>query len=321
MPKDNSKSILIYESKDGSKKIDVNLTEDTIWLNQLQISELFERDRTVITRHINNIFKEGELPKESNVQKMHFSHSDKPINHYNLEVIISLGYRVKSKKGTDFRIWANKVVKEHIVYGYSVNKNRLKQLKQTVQLVTRTIKSTGKRSLSTNNLIDVLSEYTKALDILDDYDHQRVKKRVSSNKVVFKINYKEAIEAIEQLRVKFGASELFGNQKDQSFKSSIAVIDQTFDGKELYPSIEEKAANLLYLVVKNHSFTDGNKRIAAWLFVWYLNENHYLYTVKGFKKIGNDTLVALTLMIAESNPKEKEILINVIINLINTDNE
>ncbi len=319
MQKNNSKSIIIYESEDGSKKIDVNLTEDTIWLNQLQLSELFDRDRTVITRHINNIFKEGEIPKKSNVQKMHLSHSDKPINYYNLEVIISLGYRVKSKKGTEFRIWANKVIKDHLVKGYTVNKNRLEQLKQTVQLITRTIKNNTNGT--TNNLIDVLSDYTKALDILDDYDHQRVRKVASSNKVVFKINYKEAINAIEQLRTKFGASELFGNQKDESFKSSIAVIDQTFDGKELYTSIEEKAANLLYLVVKNHSFTDGNKRIAAWLFVWYLNENSYLYMDNGVKKIGNDTLVALTLMIAESNPKEKDILINVIINLINTDNE
>lgn len=171
------------------------------------------------------------------------------------------------------------------------------------------------------SFIDVLDDYTRALDILDDYDHQRIKKHISTWETIFKINYDEALKAIQKLRVKFDASQLFGNEKDDSFKSSIAVIDQTFDGKDLYPSIEEKAANLLYLVVKNHSFTDGNKRIAAWLFVWYLDKNKFLYHRNNTKKITNNTLVALTLMIAESNPKEKELIINIIINLIHVENE
>ena len=316
----NPGGIIIYNTSDGLSKIEVNLSNDTIWLNQNQLSELFDRDRSVITRHINNIFKEKELPKNSNVQKMHFGHSDKPINYYNLDVIISLGYRVNSKKGTQFRIWANKILKDHLIEGYTLNQKRLEQLKKTVQLITRTAKNNTIEGHS-KNFMDVLDDYTKALDILDDYDHQRVLKQTGLNDIKFKINYDEAIAAINKLRTKFGASSLFGNEKDESFKSSIAVIDQTFDTTDLYPSIEEKAANLLYLVVKNHSFTDGNKRIAAWLFVWYLDKNEFLYTTNLDKKISNSTLVALTLMIAESNPKEKELIINIIINLINSGNE
>ncbi|WP_242204869.1 RhuM family protein [Aestuariivivens insulae] len=316
-----SGEIIIYSTADGSSKIEVNLKDDNIWLNQNQLSELFKRDRSVITRHINNIFKENELPKKGNVQKMHFSHSDKPINYYNLDVIISLGYRIKSKTGTQFRIWANNVLKNHLIKGYSLNEKRLKQLKKTVQLITRTAKNSIPIDDLSKNLINVLDDYTKALNILDDYDHQRIKKIPSLSRAVFKIDYNEALKAIQQLRVNFGASRLFGNEKDNSFKSSIAVIDQTFGGNDLYPSIEEKAANLLYLVVKNHSFTDGNKRIAAWLFVWYLDKNNFLYHKDGKKKITNDTLVALTIMIAESNPKEKELIINIIINLIHIENE
>ncbi len=316
-----SGEIIIYNASDGSSKIEVNLKGDTIWLNQNQLSELFNKDRSVITKHINNIFKENELPKKSNVQKMHFTHSDKPINYYNLDVIISLGYRVKSKTGTQFRIWANKVLKDHLVKGYSLNEKRLDQLKKTIQLITRTAKNNSLLEHKNESFIDVLDDYTRALDILDDYDHQRIKKHISTWETIFKINYDEALKAIQKLRVKFDASQLFGNEKDDSFKSSIAVIDQTFDGKDLYPSIEEKAANLLYLVVKNHSFTDGNKRIAAWLFVWYLDKNKFLYHRNNTKKITNNTLVALTLMIAESNPKEKELIINIIINLIHVENE
>ncbi len=316
----NTTDIIIFKSKDNLTQVEVSLSNDTVWLSQSQLSKLFERDRSVITRHINNIFKEKELSKKSNVQKLHFSHSDKPITHYNLDVIISLGYRVKSKRGTEFRIWASNIIKNHLIQGYSINQKRLDQLKKTIQLIDRTTKIATRNS-EAKELIHVLSDYTKALDILDHYDHQKLKKSDSGYGVTFKIDYQVAKNAIEQLRIKFGGSKIFGNEKDQSFKSSIAVIDQTFDGKELYPTIEEKAANLLYLVVKNHSFTDGNKRIAAWLFVWYLDKNNFLYREDGSKKIANNTLVALTLMIAESNPKEKELIINVITNLINTENE
>tara|TARA_R110000850_G_scaffold73760_1_gene161885 strand:- start:11662 stop:12630 length:969 start_codon:yes stop_codon:yes gene_type:complete len=319
-------SIEIYKSNSGDTQIEVRFEKDSVWLNLNQIAELFDKDKSVISRHINNVFSEGELDKKSTVAKNATVQKEgkrivtRNIEFFNLDLIISVGYRVNSKKGTQFRIWATKTLKEHLLQGYSINQKRLYQLKKTIQLIDRTSKVATSNS-ETKDLIHVLTDYTKALDILDHYDHQKLKKSDSGNEVIFKIDYQEAKEAIEQLRIKFGGSKIFGNEKDQSFKSSIAVIDQTFDSKELYTTIEEKAANLLYLVVKNHSFTDGNKRIAAWLFVWYLDKNKFLYREDGSKKIANNTLVALTLMIAESNPKEKELIINVITNLINTENE
>ncbi|PKP25635.1 MAG: cytochrome C biogenesis protein CycH [Bacteroidetes bacterium HGW-Bacteroidetes-2] len=322
---DSKKGFIKFTSSTSGQSLDVLLDEnkETIWASEQQIAALFERDRTVISKHIKNIFTEKELIQDSVCVKFaHTANDGKTYNvtHYNLDVIIAVGYKVKSKIATQFRIWATKTLKEHLLQGYSINQKRLIQLKKTIQLIDRTSKIATRNS-ETKELIHVLTDYTKALDILDHYDHQKLKKSDSGNEVIFKIDYQEAKAAIEQLRIKFDGSKIFGNEKDQSFKSSIAVIDQTFDGKELYNSIEEKAANLLYLVVKNHSFTDGNKRIAAWLFVWYLDKNNFLYKGDGSKKIANNTLVALTLMIAESNPKEKELIINVITNLINTENE
>lgn len=300
--------------------VQVKLDEETVWLSLNQISILFDKDKSVISRHIKNVFKEGELERSSVVAKNATTASDGKtyqVEFFNLDVIISVGYRVNSKKGTQFRIWATNQLKEHLIKGYTLNEKRLKQLQQTIQLVKRTSKQISNTD-EAQGLMEVLSDYSRALDILDDYDHQKLSKDVAERAVTFRIDYNEAVNAIEQLRVKFGGSSLFGNEKDQSFKSSIAVIDQTFDGKDLYPSIEEKSANLLYLVVKNHSFTDGNKRIAAWLFVWYLSKNNFLFNEDNSKKISNNTLVALTLMIAESNPKEKEMMINVVVNLMNS---
>jgi prophage maintenance system killer protein len=322
---DSKKGFVKFTSSTSGQSLEVLLdeTKETIWASEQQIAALFERDRTVVSKHIKNIFTEKELIQDAVCAKFaHTANDGKIYNvaHYNLDVIISVGYRIKSKIATQFRIWATKTIKDHLIKGFSINQKRLDQLKKTIQLIDRTSKILINNS-ETKELIQVLSDYTKALDILDHYDHQKLKKSDSGNEVIFKIDYQEAQNAIEQLRIKFGGTKIFGNEKDQSFKSSIAVIDQTFDGKELYTSIEEKAANLLYLVVKNHSFTDGNKRIAAWLFVWYLDKNNFLYREDGSKKIANNTLVALTLMIAESNPKEKELIINVITNLINTENE
>lgn len=300
--------------------VQVKLDEETVWLSLNQISILFDKDKSVISRHIKNVFKEGELERSSVVAKNATTASDGKtyqVEFFNLDVIISVGYRVNSKKGTQFRIWATNKLKDHLIKGYSINEKRLKQLQQTIQLVKRASQQISNTD-EAQGLMEVLSDYSRALDILDDYDHQKLSKSVTDREVTFSIDYGEAIKAIEKLRIKFGGSSLFGNEKDQSFKSSIAVIDQTFDNKDLYPSLEEKAANLLYLVVKNHSFTDGNKRIAAWLYVWYLAKNNFLYNEDGSKKITNNTLVALTLMIAESNPTEKEMMINVIINLMNT---
>lgn len=322
----DSNQIFIYK-RENDIQVEVLLESESLWLSLNQISSLFDRDKSVISRHIKNIYKEEELPEYATVAKNATVQSEgnrdvtRHIEYYNLDVILAVGYRVSSAKGTQFRIWANKILKSHLIDGYSKNEKRLDQLKKTIHLITRTAKNNTLIESKSTGFMDVLDDYTKALDILDDYDHQRIEKQISSNVAVFKINYEEAIIAIDKLRTKFGASSLFGNEKDESFKSSIAVIDQTFDKSDLYPSIEEKAANLLYLVVKNHSFSDGNKRIAAWLFIWYLDKNQFLYTANSYKKISNITLVALTLMIAESNPKEKELIINIIINLINSGNE
>lgn len=317
--------IVVYQSDDRSVEFQVLLdeNEDTVWATEQQIMELFGKARRTIGEHIKKIYAEKELDQKATwresrqVQKEGKRKVERNIQYYNLDVIISVGYRVKSQRGIEFRKWATKRLKEHLIKGYTINEKRLKQLQQTIQLVNRTSKQISNID-EAQGLLEILSDYSQALDILDDYDHQKLSKKVTDKKITFSIDYKEAILAIEQLRIKFGGSSLFGNEKDQSFKSSIAVIDQTFDGKDLYPSLEEKAANLLYLVVKNHSFTDGNKRIAAWLFIWYLAKNDFLYNKDGTKKIVNNTLVALTLMIAESSPAEKEAMVSVVMNLMNS---
>ena len=261
-------AIVIYK-KENEIQVEVTYENDSLWLSLNQISELFDRDKPVISRQIRNIYKEKELPeyatvaKNATVQKEGKREVLRQIKYYNLDVILAVGYRVSSAKGTQFRIWANKILKQHLIKSYTQNELRLNQLKKTIQLVQRTSKSIKHQDISVDSFIAILRDYSQALNILDDYDHQRITKNAVSKKVVFHIDYNEAITAVTQLRDKFGASKLFGNKKDDSFKSSIAVIDQTFNGNNLYPSTEEKATNLLYLVVKNHSFTHDNKRIAA----------------------------------------------------------
>ncbi len=326
--------IIIYQTEDGQTQVDVRLENDTVWLTQAQMAELFEKDRTVITRHINNIFKEGELQKEEVSAK--FAHTTRhgamegmfqtqEVILYNLDVIISVGYRVKSKRGTAFRIWANKILKDYLVKGYAVNermrREQIAELRQLVQMVGRTIQSQQLEQNDENQaLFDIVVDYTYALDTLDDYDYQRLKVGETTQEDKFRATYDNAMEAIKALRDKFGGSTLFGNEKDDSFKSSIGQIYQTFGGEELYPSVEEKAAMLLYLVTKNHSFSDGNKRIAATLFLWFLNNNGILYREDGSKRLADNTLVALTLMIAESKTEEKDVMVKVVVNLINQKN-
>lgn len=316
--------IVIYKAPDGNTNLDVRLENETVWLDQYQMAELFNRERSVISKHVSNIFKEGELPKESNVQKMHIAHSDKPIMSYSLDVIISVGYRVKSIQGTQFRIWANKILKEYLVKGYVVNeKIKLQQygdLKQTVKLLANVLQAKELSADEATGLLQVISDYTYALDTLDRYDYQELTVEQTTPKESFRATYESAMEAIEYLGDKFGGSDLFGNEKDHSFKSSINTIYQTFDGQDLYPSVEEKGAMLLYLVTKNHSFSDGNKRIAAFLFLWFLEKNGILYKIDGTKLIENNTLVALTLMIAESRTEEKDVMVKVVVNLINKNN-
>lgn len=325
--------IIIYKTSDGETSIDVNLRNDTVWLSQAHMAELFQKDRTVIGRHIKNIFREGEL-EESLVCAKFASTKDygrregfsqkTETNLYNLDVIISVGYRVKSKRGTQFRIWASKVLKQYLVQGYVINEQiasqKYDELSQLIKVLGRTIQRQNRLTEDNRSLLDVVVDYTYALDTLDRYDYQELKIEETTEKESFHATYENAMEVIRELHDKFGGSTLFGNEKDDSFKSSIGQIYQTFDGVDLYPSVEEKAAMLLYLVTKNHSFSDGNKRIAATLFLWFLNGNHILYTDDGNKRIADNTLVALTLMIAESRPEEKDTMVKVVINLINKNN-
>ncbi|MBO6288394.1 MAG: virulence protein RhuM/Fic/DOC family protein [Prevotella sp.] len=326
--------IIIYQTEDGQTQIDVRLENDTVWLTQAQMAELFQKDRTVITRHINNVFKEGELAKEQVCAK--FAHTTRhgamngksqtqELTLYNLDVIISVGYRVKSKRGTAFRIWARRVLKDYLIKGYAVNerirKEQIGELRQLVGIIGRAIQNKQIESNEENQaLFDIVVDYTYALDTLDNYDYERLSISKTTQEDKFHATYENAMQAINALREKFGGSTLFGNEKDDSFKSSIGQIYQTFGGEELYPSVEEKAAMLLYLVTKNHSFSDGNKRIAATLFLWFLNNNRILYRADGSKRIADNTLVALTLMIAESRTEEKDVMVKVVVNLINQQN-
>ena len=331
---DLNDKIVIYRTADGQTTVDVRMDGDTVWLSQAQMAELFQKDRTVIGRHINNIFKEGEL--DESLVCANFAHTKdygrregftqtKNIVFYNLDVIISVGYRVKSQRGTQFRIWANKVLKEYLVKGYAVNKalteQRYTELKQLVAVLGRTVKA--QETLTSDdalNLVEVVSDYAYALDILDKYDYQQLAVEQTTNEAKFRATYEGAMQVIEELKAKFGGSQWFAHEKDDSFKSSIGQIYQTFGGQDLYPSVEEKAAMLLYLVTKNHSFSDGNKRIAATLFLWFMAGNGILYNPDGTKRIADNTLVALTLMIAESRTEEKDVMVKVVVNLINKNN-
>jgi len=324
--------IIIYQTEDGQTQIDVRLENDTVWLTQAQMAELFETDRTSIVRHINNIYKVEELDRESTCAKIAQVQIEgkrtvkRDIPFFNLDMIISVGYRVNSKRGVKFRQWANRVLKDYLVKGYAVNdrirKEQIGELRQLVGMLGRTIQSQPLLSNDeTNALFEVVTDYTYALDTLDNYDYERLTIDKTTKEEPFHATYENAMEEIHLLRDKFGGSVLFGNEKDDSFKSSIGQIYQTFGGEELYPSVEEKAAMLLYLVTKNHSFSDGNKRIAATLFLWFLNNNHILYRADGSKRLADNTLVALTLMIAESKTEEKDVMVKVVVNLINQRNE
>jgi len=317
--------IILYQTADGRTSVDVKLENETVWLSSEQMALLFERDRTVIQRHIRNIYSEGELIRDTTCAK--FAHMGRDGDQtyvtelFNLDVIISVGYRVKSKRGTQFRIWANSVLKEYLIQGYAVRNGLVQQryndLKALVDVMGRTmgyLDSPADDQI--RSIFDVVQDYTYALDTLDSYDYQDLEIH-STSKEYFRATYENAMEVINSLKTKFGGSDLFGREKDQSFHSSIGQIYQTWDGIELYPSVEEKAAMLLYLVVKNHSFSDGNKRIAATLFLWFMENNRILYAKDGHKRIADNALVALTLMIAESKTDEMDIMVKVVVNLIN----
>ena len=323
--------IVIYQTPDGKTQIDVRLEDETVWLTQAQMVELFQTTKQNVSLHLNNLYKEGELQKEGTVKEYLTVQQEgkrrvsRRVKYYDLDVIISVGYRVHSKRGTAFRIWARKIIKDYLVKGYVVNERirheQIGELRQLVGMLGRTLQNQAVISTDeTTALFEVVTDYTYALDTLDNYDYERLAIDKTTKQEKFHATYENAMEAINGLREKFGGSTLFGNEKDESFKSSIGQIYQTFGGDELYPSVEEKAAMLLYLVTKNHSFSDGNKRIAATLFLWFLNNNGILYREDGSKRLADNTLVALTLMIAESKTEEKDVMVKVVVNLINQKN-
>jgi prophage maintenance system killer protein len=329
----NNSAIEIFKSEDGKTQVQVVLENETVWLSLNQMVTLFQRDKSVISRHISNIFKEKELDEKATVANFATVQTEggrdveREIENFNLDVIISVGYRIKSKRGTQFRIWATKILKDYLIKGYSINEKKLIQQNEQLKELHDSIKILGNvlkyKQLSNDEsvgLLKIISDYAYALDLLDQYDYQSLKIHATSGKEIFRLTYEEAIKQIELAKKFYGNSNLFGNEKDESFKSSISTIYQTFDGKDLYPTVEEKAANLLYFITKNHSFTDGNKRIAAFLFLYFMERNGVLYDENGRKRIADNALVALTLMIAVSRPEEKDVMVKVAVNLINKEN-
>jgi prophage maintenance system killer protein len=321
--------IEIYTGSNNQTQIEVQFENDTLWLNQKQIAEVFGTEVPAINKHIKNIIKESELQSDGTISILETVQIEgtrkikRKLAFYNLDMIISIGYRVNSNKATQFRIWATQRLKDYLVKGYAINEQKLQAsqeqlstLKQSIQLLENVIQKTNLTSNEVIGLLKVVSEYSHALDLLDQYDHQRLAIPETKYEKLQKIDYKEAIEQINLWRDKQKAGLLFGKEKDQSFSSSLETIYQTFDGVDLYPSINEKAANLLYFIVKNHSFSDGNKRIAAGLFIYFLDKNNKLYHINGSKIIADNTLVAITIMIAESKTEEKDIMIKLIVNLM-----
>lgn len=314
--------IVLYQAPDGTVELDVRLERESIWLSLNQMAELFDRDKSVISRHLHNVFKEGELEQEATVAKNATVQREgdrevvREIEYFNLDAVLSVGYRVNSKRGTQFRIWATRVLRDHLLKGYTVNERRLRDLNQAVRLIAGVAE---RRDLSGDEamaLLRVVGEYRFALDLLDDYDYQRVGAPPAGEKTVYSLSYPEALRIVEQLRERFGGSAIFGRQKDEGLQSALGAIMQTFGGHDLYPSLEEKAAHLLYFLIKNHAFIDGNKRIGAALFLWFLEKNDAIRDRKGERRISDAALVALTLLIAESKPTEKEIIVRIVTHLL-----
>lgn len=325
--------VVIYQPDDGLSGVEVRLRDETVWLSQAQMAALFDKDSDTIGLHLKNIYQSGELidsattGKSSVVRQEGGRQVKRNIKVYNLDAIISVGYRVNSKKGTQFRIWASNILKRYLVQGYALNEQKLQaqqqklaDLKQAIALSSRLFQQKDLTASESQGILSILEQYSHALTVLDDYDHQRLQVTGIQQAGQRRISYDEAIQQIRLWREQEKLGGLFGNEKDDSFKSSLETIYQTFGGEELYPSIEEKAANLLYFIVKNHSFSDGNKRIAAALFVWFLARHDYLLNADGEKRIADNALVAFTLLIAESKPEEKDTMVKVIINLINGNN-
>ena len=318
--------MVLYQAQDGTVELDVRLERESLWLNQKQMSLLFDKDTDTIGLHLRNIFKEGELEETATTEEYSVVQTEgqrkvsRKLRFYNLDAILSVGYRVNSKRGTQFRIWATRVLRDHLLQGYSVNERRLQELKQSLRIVGQVLDRYDVSSDQAQALLRVVTDYARALDILDDYDHQRVRLGSVRRGKARGIDYAEAIAIVAQLRTTFGGSELFGREKDASLRGSLGAVMQAFDGADVYPSLEEKAAHLLYFLVKNHSFVDGNKRIGAALFLWFMEKNGMLSRPDGAKRVADNALVAITLMIAESAPDQREILTRIIVELINERN-
>jgi len=319
--KDEHGEILIYQAEDGRNALEVHLRDETVWLTQARMVELFQRDQSVISRHVRNVFKEGELDRKSNMQKMHIAHSDKPVAIYNLDVIISVGYRVKSQRGTQFRIWATSVLRDHLIKGYTVNERRLAEkglaeMEQVISLLARTLKSHEALSDEGKAVLEVVGRYAKSWSLLLKYDEDRLELPKNRHPARRSLDYARTGKSIKALKddlmARDEASELFGQERDHYLQGILGNLDQTFGGQELYASVEEKAAHLLYFVIKDHPFSDGNKRIGSFLFLIYLRENNLLEQ----SGINDNGLVALALLIAESDPRQKDLMIRLIMNLL-----
>lgn len=318
--------VVIYRAKDGKARLDFKLEKETIWLTQAQISQLFGIERSVITKHLKNIFKTNELEEKSNVQKLHIANSDKPVKFYNLDVVISVGYRVNSKRATEFRVWATQVLKKYIVNGYTINQKRLKEqelrkLESAIKLLKNAMQSKKLTSPEAKGLLQIITGYADSWVLLQQYDNDKLEIKKSKTKKIQILNYdfvKDSINEFKKSLVKKRqASEIFGQEKDKALEGILGSINQSFSGKEFYSSVEEKAAHILYFVIKDHPFVDGNKRIGSFLFILFLRQNNFLINKKGENKINSNALVALTLLVAQSNPKEKNVMIALITNLIN----
>jgi len=324
------KQIVIYKEKDGSVQLKINLRNETLWLTQAQLSLLFQTERSVITKHLRNIFQSGELSEESNVQKMHTAHSDKPVNLYSLDTIISVGYRVNSTRATQFRIWATRVLRDYTLKGVVVNEQRikeahqlkLKELEKTITLLQNVMRSKALDTREAQGLLSVITDYAHTWALLQQYDKGAIRRQKGTMRSIAYLEHDEALNAIHSLKSHLigrrQASQMFGNERERNGLAGILQsVRQSFGGKDLYPSIEEKAAHLLYFIIKDHYFVDGNKRIASLLFILLLSRNRYLTKKNGERKINDNALVALALLIAESKSSEKEVMISLITNLLN----
>jgi prophage maintenance system killer protein len=314
--------VVLYQAPDGTVSLDVRLERESLWLSQRQMSQLFDKDTDTIGLHLRNIYDEGELEESSTTEDSSVVQAEgkrqvrRQVRLYNLDAVISVGYRVNSRCGTQFRIWATGVLRDHLVKGYSVNAKRLRDLNRAVRLIADTARRRDLSGDEAKALLAVVGDYNQALGLLDDYDHQRVAKPNSASALTHALGYEEALRIVEHLRLRFGASDIFGVEKDNSLAGALGAIMQTFGGEDLYPGFEDKAAHLLYFLVKNHAFVDGNKRIAAALFLWFLERNGALLKDDGTPRVSNATLVALTLMIAASRPDEKDVLVRIVMHLL-----